>query len=118
MTVATEAWPPNVPIAAARLRPLGIPLVQDECAPDNIGQDNTERGRLPFRDGAFALVANRHEAFLAAEVNRVLSPGGVFITQQTDFHSYDDLPLARTGGSLTSLTAGFRLPGSRWTTPA
>lgn len=39
----------------------------------------------------FALIASRHEAFLAAEVHRVLSPGGVFITQQVDFHSYDDL---------------------------
>src|SRR6516165_2957989 len=29
-TVATEGWPPNVPVAAARLRPLGIPVVRDE----------------------------------------------------------------------------------------
>jgi len=91
MTVACEAWPPNVPVAAARLRSLGIPVVQDEGAPDNTDQDSTERGRLPFRDGAFALIANRHEAFLADEVSRVLSPGGLFITQQVDFHSYDDL---------------------------
>jgi len=33
----------------------------------------------------------RHEAFLAAEVSRVLAPGGAFVTQQVDFHSYDDL---------------------------
>jgi SAM-dependent methyltransferase len=91
LTVATEAWPPNVPVAAARLRPLGIPVVQDEGAPDNPNQDGTQRGRLPFRDGAFEVVVNRHEAFLAAEVSRVLSPGGVFITQQVDFHSFDDL---------------------------
>lgn len=45
MTVATEAWPPNVPIAAARLRPLGIPVVQDEGAPDNTDSDRTQRGR-------------------------------------------------------------------------
>jgi SAM-dependent methyltransferase len=90
-TVATEAWPPNVPVAAERLRPLGIAVVQDEGAPDNMAQDGANRGRLPFRDGAFGLVANRHEAFLAAEVARVLAPGGTFITQQVDFHSYDDL---------------------------
>jgi hypothetical protein len=29
-TVACEAWPPNVPVAATRLAPLGIPVVQDE----------------------------------------------------------------------------------------
>lgn len=91
LTVATEAWPPNLAVAAARLRPLGIPVVQDEGAPDNTGQTGNERGRLPFRDGAFGLVASRHEAFRAAEVSRVLAPGGTFITQQIDFHSYDDL---------------------------
>ena len=90
-TVATEAWPPNAPVAAERLRPLGIPVVQDEGAPDNMAQADDGRGRLPFRDGAFALVANRHEAFRAAEVSRVLAPGGTFVTQQVDFHSYDDL---------------------------
>jgi len=90
-TVATEAWPPNVPVAASRLRPLGIPVVRDEGAPDNVFQDGSDRGRLPFRDGAFGLVANRHESFQADEVSRVLTPGGTFITQQVDFHSYDDL---------------------------
>ena len=91
LTVATEAWPPNVPVAAARLRPLGIPVVQDEGAPDNAGQTGIDRGRLPFRDGVFGLVTRRHEAFWAAEVGRVLAPGGTFITEQVDFHSYDGL---------------------------
>jgi SAM-dependent methyltransferase len=90
-TVACEAWPPNVPVAATRLAPLGIPVVQDEGAPDNVVQGDGDRGRLPFRDGAFELVANRHEAFRAREVSRVLAPGGTFVTQQVDFHSYDDL---------------------------
>jgi len=90
-TVATEAWPPNVAVAAGRLRPLGIAVVHDEGAPDNTAQNGTGRGRLPFGDGAFALVTNRHEAFRATEVSRVLAPGGTFITQQVDFHSYDDL---------------------------
>jgi hypothetical protein len=91
LTVATEAWPPNVAVAAARLRPLGIAVVQDEGAPDNTARGSNDRGRLPFGDGVFALVANRHEAFRADEVRRVLAPGGTFITQQVDFHSYDDL---------------------------
>ncbi len=90
-TVATEAWPPNVPVAARRLRPLGIAVVQDEGAPDNDSQNGSDRGRLPFRDGAFSLVTNRHESFRATEVSRVLAPGGTFVTQQVDFHSYDDL---------------------------
>lgn len=94
-TVATEAWPPNVPVADERLRPLGIPVVQDEGAPENYepAPDNSrgERGRMPFRSGAFALIVNRHESFRATELNRVLAPGGTFITQQVDLHNNDDL---------------------------
>ncbi len=90
-TVATESWPPNVPVAADRLRPLGIPVIHDEGAPDNTARQGTGRGRLPFADGVFGLVANRHEAFQASEVARVLAFGGTFITQQVDHHSYDDL---------------------------
>ena len=65
-------------------------MVQDEGAADNEAEDPT-RGRLPFRDGAFALVINKHEAFLAAEVSRVLAPGGAFVTQQVDTRTYDGL---------------------------
>jgi SAM-dependent methyltransferase len=83
--VATEGWAPNVPVAAARLAPLGIPVVHDEGAIDNVDQtDRPPRGRLAFRDAAFDLVINRHEAFVAAEVYRVLEPGGRFVTQQAD----------------------------------
>jgi SAM-dependent methyltransferase len=89
-TVATEAWPSNVHVAATRLRPLSIPVVQVEGARDNVEQSD-DRGSLPFRDSAFSLVTNRHEAFVASEVARVLTSGGSFVTQQVDFHSYDDL---------------------------
>ncbi len=95
-TVATEAWPPNVPVAARRLRPLGIPVVQCGGAPDNMSEEGVRAdpgraGRLPFADGAFGLVINRHESFRGDEVCRVLAPGGAFITQQVDYHSNDDL---------------------------
>ncbi len=33
VTVATEAWAPNVPVAAARLAPLGIAVVQVARSP-------------------------------------------------------------------------------------
>ena len=32
---------------------------------------------LPFRDSAFDLVIDRHEAYLSAEVFRILHPGGI-----------------------------------------
>ena len=82
-TVATEAWPPNVPVATARLEPLGVDVVQVEAAPDNVIQREGELGgMLPFDDGSFDLIVNRHESFLAKEVARVLSSKGAFLTQQ------------------------------------
>lgn len=83
LTVATESWPPNVPIAATRVKGLGIAVLQTEAAVDNHLQDNGQiGGRLPFRSASFDLVSNRHEAFDAREVARVLRPGGSFVTQQ------------------------------------
>ena len=64
----------------------------DEGAPTTTRQAaEPPRGRLPFRDGAFHLVVNRHEAFVAGEVARVLAPGGIFLTQQVDNANLDDL---------------------------
>ena len=71
LTCATEDYPPNVPVAQARLAPLGVALV--EAAPGD---------RLPFADGAFELVINRHSSYSPPEVYRILRPGGSFITQQ------------------------------------
>lgn len=90
ITIADEAFAPNVTVAAATLRPHGIPVVQVEGAPDNDSQDGV-RGRLPYADNSFDCIANRHESFLATEVSRVLKAGGRFITQQVDLHWYDDL---------------------------
>lgn len=94
-TIATESWPPNVPVAASKLRPAGIPVLQAESASDNPSDDagaeqagtRPATGRLPFRDGSLDLIINRHESFNAREVGRVLAPGGRFVTQQVDFGS-------------------------------
>jgi SAM-dependent methyltransferase len=97
-TVATESWPPNVDVAGSRLRPLGITVVQDEGAPENVEQsENETRGRLPFPSESFALISNRHGTFVAAEVARVLAPRGVFLTEQVggdydEFYDALDLP--------------------------
>ena len=69
---ATESWPPNLAIAAARLRPLGGRVVQ---AADDAG--------LPFATGTFDLVVSRHPVETVwPEVTRVLRPGGRYFSQQ------------------------------------
>jgi len=70
-TYATEGWGPNIPVARARLEPLGVQVVEVEAD-----------GHLPFEDDFFDMVINRHESFAAGEVWRVLKHGGRFITQQ------------------------------------
>jgi SAM-dependent methyltransferase len=84
-TVATEAYAPNAPIAARRLRPLNASVVLVEGAPENYSTTATPSlgiPALPFRDGSFDLVIDRHESYLPAEVFRVLRRGGRFLTQQ------------------------------------
>jgi len=71
-TWATEGYPPNVSVAQKRLAPLGVGVVPV----------TGEEELLPFSDEAFDLVINRHEAFDAAELWRILKPGASFITQQ------------------------------------
>jgi len=84
-TVATEAWPPNAELAGRRLSAIGASVVLVEGAPENwetLGAPLRAAPALPFADGAFDLVIDRHESYLPAEVFRVLRPGGRFVTQQ------------------------------------
>lgn len=85
LTVATEAWPPNVPLARARLAPLGAHVVQVAPARDNTCRPlDGEGAGLPFASRSLHLVTSRHESFEVREVARVLAPGGWLITQQVD----------------------------------
>ncbi|MGH9915649.1 MAG: class I SAM-dependent methyltransferase, partial [Pyrinomonadaceae bacterium] len=82
-TVATEGWPPNVPVARKRLEPFGIEVIEVEGAPANTEQQvGGTSGLLPLLDSSFHLICNRHESYLPSEVMRVLVPGGRFLTQQ------------------------------------
>ncbi len=72
LTCATEDYPPNIPLAEARLGQLGI----------NVYQTQQEGQTLPFEDNQFDLIINRHGAYDCAELLRVLRPEGIFLTQQ------------------------------------
>jgi SAM-dependent methyltransferase len=71
--VATESYPPNFKLATERLSPLGVRVVDVEL---------TEDASMPFADGEFDVVLDRHAAFNPREVARILSPGGTLLTQQ------------------------------------
>lgn len=119
-TVATEGWAPNLPIARARLEPLGIAVVAVDGAPDNTEQDGEfEGGALPFADASFQLVVSRHESFVASEIARVLAPGGCFLTQQVAsgggdaYRLFGATPPAAKTWDLTLATAQLTAAGLR-----
>ncbi len=70
-TAATEGYPPNVELCKKTLLPLGI---------DFRPGDGTRK--LPFDDGSFDMVINRHGDYLVPDLYRLLKPGGIFVTQQ------------------------------------
>ena len=70
-TAATEGYPPNVELCKERLAPLGIDLRPCQDA-----------AHIPFEDGAFDIVINRHGDFCPPEIRRLLKNGGLFVTQQ------------------------------------
>lgn len=87
-TLATEGYPPNIPVALRRLKPLGVEVIE-ACSDDN--DMLPQRGGLPLRDLSVDLVIDRHEAFIASEVFRVLKPLGRFVTQQAGAAEFPEL---------------------------
>lgn len=79
-TAATEGYPPNVRLCRETLSPLGIDF--RECA---------DPAAVPFPDGAFDLILNRHGSYDAAEAFRLLKPRGYFITEQVGEDNDRDL---------------------------
>lgn len=71
--VVTEGYPPNVKLLQERLSLLGVTVVE---------MNSSNHTVTPFADDEFDLVLNRHGAFNAKEVARMLAPGGIFLTQQ------------------------------------
>jgi SAM-dependent methyltransferase len=74
-TVAVETWARNTPAARERLAPFGV-AVQTE---------------LPSEENEFDLVLSRHGRLPAADIARLLKPGGVLITQQVGSDDLADL---------------------------
>jgi SAM-dependent methyltransferase len=80
-TVATEGWPPNLPVATQNLAGRDIEVVAYDAEADPA---------MPFPDARFDVVLNRHEAYVAGEVHRILRPGGSLLTQQVDGRDFEE----------------------------
>lgn len=78
----TEGYAPNVALARERLAPLGVRVIDVETS---------RQAAMPFADGEFDLVLNRHSSLNAGEVARILALGGVFFTEQVDGRWAEDL---------------------------
>ena len=81
--VATEEYLPSLMLARERLSPYGVEVVETE--PSSLKQ------KLPFGDGKFDLVIDRHTCFNISEVERILTPNGIFLTEQVDGRNHEDL---------------------------
>ena len=81
LTSVTEGYEPNIKLCEETLSPLGItvyPFVGDD---------------LSSIDDKFDVVINRHDSYNEKDLNRILKPNGLFITQQVG--AYNNIDLSR-----------------------
>lgn len=76
----TEAYSPNYRLCRKKLSNLGIKVIF-----------NNSPEKLPFPNNFFDIIINRHDEYHLGEINRVLKPGGYFLTQQVGSLDCDDL---------------------------
>ncbi len=77
---ATEGYAPNLMIARQRLSPLGVTVVFSQT------DEN-----IPIPSSYFDLILNQHDSFSVNELERLLQPGGTFLTQQVGGKDCSDL---------------------------
>lgn len=86
-TAAMENYLPNVELCKSVLLPLGIDF-----------RPGDGKEKLPFDDGSFDMVIDRHGDFNAEEIYRILKPDGLFITQQVGAENDRELVFLLCGG--------------------
>jgi SAM-dependent methyltransferase len=91
--VAAEGYPPNIPVAARRLRGRGGHVVVA----------HHDRPALPFTADSFELVTSRHPiATWWDEIARVLRLGGTYLSQQVGPQSVGELTTFMMGPQAAS----------------
>jgi SAM-dependent methyltransferase len=82
-TFATESYPANVTCAYEKLQPLNVQVIHID-----------ESGVLPFKNGSFGTIINRHSIYDPKEIYRIAKKNGIFITQQVGSGDWHDLKSA------------------------
>jgi SAM-dependent methyltransferase len=77
-TIAVESFARNIPVARDRLAPFGVPVLTE----------------LPGGEDEFDLVLSRHGRLPAADIARLLRPGGRVLTQQVGSDDLAELNVA------------------------
>ena len=113
--IAIEGYKPNVSIAIRKLRKYGVKLIYAN-----------ETRQLPFKESEFDLILNRHGGLNIKELTRIITEGGLFLTQQVGGDNLKDLikefgfSPKWTSNTLMNVskelkTAGFRIKqGKKW----
>jgi len=78
--IAIEGYKPNVSVARKNLKKYGIKIIYAN-----------ETKKLPFENEEFDLILNRHGGLNIKEIERIISSGGIFFTQQVDGKNLKDL---------------------------
>ena len=109
-TAATEGYPPNVELCQKILTPLGIDF-----------RPCSDPSSIPFPDGSFDRIINRHGSLDPREIKRLLKKDGIFITQQVGETNDRDLvlqvlpdtPVPFPGWNLTEVRQAFKAEGMK-----
>ena len=70
-TYATEGYAPNVQLCRKKYADTDLHFFE-----------MSDYRHMPFEDGSFDVIINRHGTYDVSEIHRVLKKGGIFITQQ------------------------------------
>lgn len=114
LAIATEAYAPNISVAAKRLRPKDASVIQtdpethrgDGPQPDN----RSPRRRLPLASNTFDVVLASRSAFNPTEVARVLRQGGRLLTIQNGVEWRGET----LADALSGTPPEWTLPGRGW----
>jgi SAM-dependent methyltransferase len=114
VSIATDAYPPNVTVATRRLAPLGVEVIQSDPASHH--SDRPQAGnrwperRLPLADNSFDLVLASRSALSPLEVARILRRGGRLLTIQNGVEWRGETLADALGGTPLE----WMLPGRGW----